>query len=209
MAKRLNNKEQNITATNVIKKFINDNGVEIMNQMIKVQGSLGEFEVSKQTLVNISKWALNGNSDEEIRSNLELSPKQWQTLVSICPILLLIMGHSRALADIVVAGTLFETAVGGKKIKKQMPVKVKEYNECGRVIGEHYETYEYEEELPPNALLLKFLAENKLSEKFGKVKLDNDKQYKEIIDNMTEEERKLFENSNVISLGDNNDKEKS
>lgn len=198
MAKRLNTKNQNITASNIIKKYVDDSSVEIVNQMIKVQGSLGEFEVSKQTLVNVSKWALNGSSDDEIRQNLELSPKQWQTLVAICPTLLLIMGHSRALADVVIAGTLFETAVGGKKIRKQIPVRVRDYNENGKIIGEHYETYEYEEELPPNALLLKFLAENKLSEKFGKVKVDNDKEYKNIIDNMTEEERKLFENSKDI-----------
>ena len=41
------------------------------------------------------------------------------------------------------------------------------------MVGEHLEKV-VEEELPPNPLLLKFLAEHKLSEKFGKDKNDKD-----------------------------------
>lgn len=182
-------------AQQIMNKYAENTDYEVINKIIKVSGKLDNFEVSKTMLINISKWALNGESDEEIRQNLDLTMTQWKTLITVCPSLLMIMEHSRSLADVVIAGSLYETAIGGKKIKKQMPVKVKDYNEQGRVIGEHYETYEYEEELEPNAYLLKYLAEHKLSEKFGDKKIDNTREYKDIVESMSVEDEKLFSKS--------------
>ena len=71
-------------------------------------------------------------------------------------------------------------------------MKIKEY-EDGRVVGEHIEYAEYDEVQPSNPYLLKYLAENKLSENFGKVKIDNSKEHREVIDAMTEEELKTIE----------------
>ena len=92
----------------------------------------------------------------------------------------------------VVGGTLFQTAIGGKKVKKKIPMKVHDYNEYGKVIGEHYQMVEVEEETQPNPYLLKFLAEHKLSEKFGDSKKDSSEEHREVIDAMTEEEIKLL-----------------
>ena len=108
------------------------------------------------------------------------------------------MQHSQAYADIVVAGSLYQTAIGGHTIKRKMPIKIKEY-EDGRVVGEHVEIVEYDEVQKPNPDLLRYLAEHKLSENFGKVKVDNTKQHREIVEAMSEEAAEL------ILSGEDND----
>ena len=75
----------------------------------------------------------------------------------------------------------------GKIIKKKVPMKVRDYVE-GKIVGEHYEYVEVEEETQPNPYLLKFLAENKLSEKCGGSKKDSADEHREVIENMTEDE---------------------
>ena len=151
-----------------------------------------KLDVSKKTLMNIGKWCLDGKSEFEIRQNLELTIQEWNYLLKTCPAIVVVMQHSMAYAEMVVGGTLFQTAIGGKKVKKKIPLKVHEYNEYGKVCGEHYEMVEVEEETQPNPYLLKFLAENKLSEQFGNKKTDNSKEYKDIIDTMTEDEIKAI-----------------
>lgn len=172
--------------------------LDITNQVIEMSGELGTFELSKKTLNNIAKWALDGKSQFEIAQNLELSKKEWDYLVKICPVILLVMQHSQAYADIVVAGSLYQTAIGGHTIKRKTPIKIKEY-EDGKVVGEHVEIVEYDEVQKPNPDLLRYLAEHKLSENFGKVKVDNTKQHREIVEAMTDEAAEL------ILSGEDND----
>lgn len=168
-----------------------------INTILANSDQIDNFSISKKTLMNIAEWALDGKSQFEIAHNLELTPLEWQYLIGVCPAILLVMQHSRAYADIVVAGTLFQTAIGGQKIKKKVPMKVKDYtvDDKGRsiVIGEHYEIVEIEETTPANPYLLKWLAEHKLSEQFGKEAKDNSAEHRGIIDAMTEEERRAFE----------------
>ena len=152
------------------------------------EAKIDKIDISKKTLLNIGKWVLDGKSEFEIRQNLELTMSEWQYLIKTCPAILVVMQHSTAYADIIVGGTLLQTAIGGKIIKKKVPMKVHDYNENGKIIGEHYEMIEVEEESQPNPMLLKFLAENKLSEKFGGKQVDNSKEYKDVIDAMTEDQ---------------------
>lgn len=166
--------------------------INLVNQLLS-QTELKDFEMNKSTITNIAEWCLNGNSDTEIRQKLSLNKHQWAILVTVCPTLLIVMKDSRALADVVIVGSLFQTAIGGKRIKKQQPMRVKEYNEKGMVCGEHYEIVEYEEELPPNPLLLKFLAEHKMSEKLGDNPQNNESNYKKMVDSLSPEERALIE----------------
>lgn len=170
---------------------------EQINKVIESNEMLENFSISKKTLMNIGSWALDGKSQFEIARNLELTPNEWKYLCKICPTILLVMQHSQAYADIVVAGTLYQTAIGGHKIRKSMPMKIKEYgvDEKGRsiVVGEHVEIIEYDEVQPSNPYLLKYLAEHKLSEQFGDKKTDNSGEHREVIDNMSDEERKVFE----------------
>lgn len=177
----------------IVNKYKDVVDISFVNQIIEQSGELNDFEMNKSTIMNISEWALNGKSDDEIRQSLSLSKKQWDVLVHICPVLLLVMRDSRAMADMVIAGSLFQTAIGGKRIKRQVAKSVKEYDENGRVCGEHLETIELEEELPPNPILLKFLAENKLSEKFGNKKSDTNSEFAKILDEMTPEQIALIE----------------
>ena len=172
--------------------------LDITNQVIEMSGELGTFELSKKTLNNIAKWALDGKSQFEIMQNLELSKKEWDYLIKICPVILLVMQHSQAYADIVVAGSLYQTAIGGHTIKRKTPIKIKEY-EDGKVVGEHVEIVEYDEVQKPNPDLLRYLAEHKLSENFGKVKVDNTKQHREIVEAMTDE------TADLILSGEDND----
>ena len=166
--------------------------IDITNQVIDLSGEIETFHLTKKTLNNIAKWALDGKSQFEIQQNLELNDKEWKYLIKVCPAIILVMQHSQAYADLVVAGTLYQTAIGGHTIHKKVPIKIKEYDN-GRVIGEHIEYAEYDEVQPPNPLLLKYLAENKLSENFGKSKTDNSKEHREIVDVMSEEELKIIE----------------
>ena len=172
--------------------------INLTNQLLGMSEDLEKFQLTKTTLNNIAKWALDGKSQMEIAKNLELSKKEWLYLLKVCPAILLVMQHSQAYADIVVAGTLYQTAIGGHTIKKKIPMKVKDFDN-GRVVGEHIEVVEIDEVQPANPYLLKYLAENKLSEQFGKVKMDNSKEHREVIDVMSDEELKLVE-----QLGKNN-----
>lgn len=165
--------------------------LESVNSALDNAG-ITKLDVSKKTLMNIGKWCLDGKSEFEIRQNLELTLQEWNYLLKTCPAIVVVMQHSMAYAEMVIGGTLFQTAIGGKKVKKKIPLKVHEYNEYGKVCGEHYEMVEVEEETQPNPYLLKFLAENKLSEQFGNKKTDNSKEYKDIIDTMTEDEIKAI-----------------
>lgn len=168
--------------------------LDSVNVALKSKG-IETLTLSKKTLVNIGKWALDGKSEFEIRQNLELTNQEWAYLLKTCPALVVILQHSTAYADIIVGGTLLQTAIGGKMIKKKVPIKIKEYVE-GRVVGEHVEMIEVEEETQPNPMLLKYIAENKLSEKFGGKQVDNSKEYKDVIDAMTDEQIKIIEEMN-------------
>ena len=184
------------TVKDIVKNYKDTIDIDFVNEIIEQNGELGDFEMNKSTLMNISEWALDGNSDDEIRKKLALTPKQWQLLVAICPILLLVMRDSRAVADVVIAGSLFQTAIGGKKIRKTVAKNVTEYDERGKPCGQHLETIELWEELPPNPQLLMFLATHKLSEKFGDKQVDNSEHLKRVAENLTPEQMALIEQMN-------------
>lgn len=178
-----------------LKKITDTVNIELTNKVLNMSEEIKDFKLTEKTLNNIAKWALDGKSQFEIAQNLELSKKEWDYLLKVCPSILLVMQHSQAYADIVIAGSLYQTAIGGHTIHKKAPIKIKEYDN-GRVVGEHIEYAEWDEVQPSNPYLLKYLAENKLSENFGKVKVDNSKEHREVIDAMTEEELKTIESLN-------------
>jgi len=180
------------TTLDPIKELAKSVDIKTVNALLS-NTELKDFEMNKSTIINIAEWCLNGESDTEIRKRLDLNKHQWAILVTICPTLLIIMKDSRALADIVLAGSLFQTAVGGKRIKKQVPVKYKVYDENGKVEREDYKIVEIEEELPPNPLLLKYLAEHKLSEKLGENSNNKDNDYKKLVDSLKPEELAVIE----------------
>lgn len=173
-------------------QLIKSADIDFINKMIE-KSDIGDFAMSKSTLANIAGWSLNGESDAEIRKHLDLNKHQWAILCTICPTMLMVMQHSRAMADLIVAGSLFQTAIGGKRIKKQVPVKYKKYDENGRPYEEDYKIIEIEEELPPNPMLLKFLAENKLGEQFGDKKGVDDKKIKDFVESLTPEDKALLD----------------
>ena len=178
-----------------LKKITDTVNIELTNKVLNLSDEIKDFQLTEKTLNNIAKWALDGKSQFEIAQNLELSKKEWAYLCNVCPSILLVMQHSQAYADIVIAGSLYQTAIGGHTIHKKVPIKIKDYDN-GIVIGEHIEYAEWDEIQPSNPYLLKYLAENKLSENFGKVKTDNSKEHREVIDAMTEEELKTIESLN-------------
>ena len=97
---------------------------EVVNKVL--ESKIKDFNISKKTLENIATWCLNGEDEEKVRANLELTKREWNVLLATCPEIVEIMQDSYLVADIVVAGTLYQTAIGGRKIKKQVPLKVKE-----------------------------------------------------------------------------------
>ena len=167
--------------------------IDITNQVLDLSNQIEKFHLTKKTLNNIAKWALDGKSQFEIAQNLELSDKEWKYLIKVCPAIILVMQHSQAYADVVVAGTLYQTAIGGNTIHKRMPMKIKEYNEYGKCIGEHVEIIEYDDIQEPNPYLLKYLAEHKMSEQFGDKVTNNSQEHREVIDIMSDEQLKIIE----------------
>ena len=169
-----------------IKELAKSVDTNLVNQLLE-QTDLNDFEMTKATIENIAEWCLNGNSDTEIRQKLSLNKHQWGVLVACCPTLLVVMQQSRSLAEVVLAGSLFQRAVGGKIVKKQTVVKKKIY-EDGKVVGEENEIVWLQEELPPEPSLLKFLAEKKLNEKLGENANKTTENYKNVVNNLTDEE---------------------
>ena len=174
-------------ALDPIKELANSVDMKLVNDCL-AQTDLKDFEMTKQTILNISEWCLNGNSEREIAKKLSLNTHQWNVLCSVCPTLLIVMERSKQLAEVVLAGSLYQRAIGGKIIKKQQLVRIHEYDENGKICGEHYETMWVQEELPPEPSLLKFLAEKKLNEKLGENANKDTSSHREIIDNMSEED---------------------
>lgn len=170
-----------------LQKITDTIDIDELNKTIEIDGNFHDLIITKKTLKNIAEWALDGKSQFEIAQNLELTSLEWEYLLKVCPSIMIVMQHSTAYADLVVAGTLYQTAIGGQKIKKKVPLKIREYDN-GRVIGEHYEMVEIEEITQPNPNLLKYLAEHKLSEQFGDKKVDSSEEHRKIIDAMTEDE---------------------
>ena len=183
MARKKN--EQLSQIENDIKVISDSIDYDFTNQLIDKSSLMKGFELSKKTITNIGRWALDGKSELDIRNNLELSKKEWEYLCSVCPSIVYVMKRSYSFADLIVAGTLYQVGVGGYTIKKKMPMKIKEY-ENGRVVSEHIEIVEYDEMQPPNPNVLKYLAEHKLSEKFGEKQVDNSKEHREIIEVLDE-----------------------
>lgn len=181
-----------------LEKITDTVDIDFTNEIISMSGEeYQKLRITKNTLQNIAKWALDGKSQLEIAHNLELSKQEWNYLCKVCPAILFVMQRSQAYADIVVAGTLYQTAIGGHKIHKTMPMKIKKYDR-GRVVSEEVQIVEYDEVQAPNPDLLKFLATHKLSETFGKTQIDNTKEHREVVESMSEEEIKAIQSK----LGD-------
>ncbi len=187
------------------KEILENNPVDTKTVNEVITGKIKNFSLSKKTLENIATWCLNGEDEEKIKANLELTNKEWIILINACPEIIEIMQDSYLVADIVVAGTLYQTAIGGRKIKKQVPLKIKDYDDNGKVIRERYEIYTLEEELPPNGFLLKFLAENKMSDNFSsKNHNDRAKDYSKYITSMTDEEKQAIMLAKKGEVSENN-----
>ena len=163
--------------------------IDLKSLNIQLKGKVNNLILTEKTLENIAKWALDGKSQTEIRNNLELTEYEWEYLKMTCPTMLLLMSKTTAYADIVIAGTLVQTAIGGQEYEEETPIKVKDYDN-GRCIGEHIEIIKVRKKTQPVPDLLKFLSIHKLSENFSDKPKSNNNEHQEIIDNMNEEEEK-------------------
>lgn len=193
MPKKANNNPKN-KIKKQLEQITDTIDLEDINDKLKEEG-IETLTITRKTLLNIGKWFLDGKSQFEVQQNLELSYAEWQYLLKVCPQVVTIMQHSTVYADMIVGASLLQTAIGGKIIKKKVPVKMHKYQVIdGKsiVVGEYIETIEVEEETQPNANLLKYLAEHKLSEQFGDNKRDLTQEHRQVIDALTEEELKAI-----------------
>ena len=194
MARKKSNNEVAVeTVMNKYGGYFDYDAINHSISLINKEDSKDIPNLSKQIVKNIAEWSLNGDDKEQIAEKLEITPKQFDTLCSICPVLIMVMQQSKELANIIITGSLYQTAIGGQIVREQQIVKHYEYNFQGKIIGESVEKVWVEKELPPNAMLLKFIAEKKLSEKFGDDKVDKDKVVTTAIADMTKEELENFE----------------
>ena len=182
-------KKQN--ALTQIKDLVDTVDIESVNVALK-SADISSLSLTKKTLMNIAKWVLDGKSWFEIRQNLELSQKEWDFLVLNCPALVQVMSHSQAYAEMVLGATAYQVAIGGKIIKRKMPMKIKDYVD-GKVVGEHIEVVEYDETMPPNPYMLKIMLEKKLVENFGTKQKDTTKEMRNVVDTLSEDEIKAID----------------
>jgi 6-pyruvoyl-tetrahydropterin synthase len=164
--------------------------IDLKTLNIQLKGEVNNFIMTEKTLENIAKWALDGKSQTEIRNNLELTEYEWEYLKNVCPAMLLVMSKSTSYADMVIAGTLFQTAVGNQEYEVEELVKIKDYNDDGKCIGEHIEHHTKKVRTQPNPDLLKFLSIHKLSENFSEKPKTDSKEYKDVIATMSDDEKK-------------------
>lgn len=169
--------------------------IDLKSLNIQLEGKVNNLILTEKTLENIAKWALDGKSQTEIRNNLELTEYEWEYLKMTCPTMLLLMSKTTAYADIVIAGTLVQTAIGGQEYEEETPIKVKDY-ECGRCIGEHIEIIKVRKKTQPVPDLLKFLSIHKLSENFSDKPKTSSKEYRDIVNNLSEEEKQAIKDAN-------------
>ena len=193
MPKKANNNPKN-KIKKQLEQITDTIDMQDINDKLKEEG-IETLTITRKTLLNIGKWFLDGKSQFEVQQNLELSYAEWQYLLKICPQVVTIMQHSTVYADMIVGASLLQTAIGGKIIKKKVPIKMHKYQVIdGKsiVVGEYVEMVEVEEETQPNANLLRYLAEHKLSEQFGDNKRDLTQEHRQVIDALTEEELKAI-----------------
>lgn len=169
--------------------------IDLKSLNIQLEGKVNNLILTEKTLENIAKWALDGKSQTEIRNNLELTEYEWEYLKNVCPAMLLVMSKSTSYADMVIAGTLFQTAVGNQEYEVEELVKIKDYDN-GRCIGEHIEHHTRKVKTQPNPDLLKFLSIHKLSENFSDKPKTSSKEYRDIVNNLSEEERQAIKDAN-------------
>lgn len=169
--------------------------IDLKSLNIQLEGKVNNLILTEKTLENIAKWALDGKSQTEIRNNLELTEYEWEYLKITCPTMLLLMSKTTAYADVVVAGTLLQTAIGGQEYEVEELVKIKDYDN-GRCIGEHIERHTRKVKTQPNPDLLKFLSIHKLSENFSDKPKTSSKEYRDIVNNLSEEERQAIKDAN-------------
>ena len=62
---------------NELKAITDTVDIDLTNQVLDMSGNMEDFKLTKKTLTNIAKWALDGKSQFEIAQNLELSKKEW------------------------------------------------------------------------------------------------------------------------------------
>lgn len=168
--------------------------IDLKSLNIQLDGKVNNLILTEKTLENIAKWALDGKSQTEIRNNLELTEYEWEYLKMTCPTMLLLMSKTTAYADIVIAGTLVQTAIGGVEYEEPTPIKVKLY-ENGKCVGEDVKIIKLPKKTQPNPDLLKFLSIHKLSENFSDKPKTSSKEYREIVDNLSEEERQAIKDA--------------
>lgn len=194
MAKRKSNTQVAVeTVMNKYGGYFDYDNINHTIELINKEDSKDLPKLSKQIVQNIAEWSLNGETKSRIAERLEMTPKQFDTLCAICPTLVMVMQNGRELANVIIAGSLYQTAIGGQIVRKQQVVKSYEYNENGKIVGEKIEKVWVEEELPPNPILLKFIAEKQMSEKFGNENTDQNKIVEGTIKNMSAEELEHFE----------------
>jgi 6-pyruvoyl-tetrahydropterin synthase len=163
--------------------------IDLKSLNIQLEGKVNNLILTEKTLENIAKWALDGKSQTEIRNNLELTEYEWEYLKMTCPTMLLLMSKTTAYADVVIAGTLVQTAIGGVEYEEPTPIKIKLY-ENGRCVGEDVKIIKVPKKTQPNPDLLKFLSIHKLSENFSEKPKTDSKEYKDVIATMSDDEKK-------------------
>jgi hypothetical protein len=147
-------------------------------------------EEIKGTIRNIFNWSSEGKSEKEISQYLNMDLRDFKSLCKQYPIFLGAMSKGKAMAKMMVSASMYELAIGGKKIKKLVPVTTCEYNENGKMISKTTTYANVETELPPDFNAQKYILSRKDPKNWGDdVVIEEEKIYKKQIEPLTSEDK--------------------
>lgn len=137
------------------------------------QEMLEEFsdsELNKQTLKNIFDWACDGKSDKEIAKFMSLTKKEFEEMKAKYPEIIGVMAKGEVYANTQLALSMYELAVGGKTMYKQVLATETIYDDYGKKVKTVQKPITIKYQLEPNFYAQKFLMEHKEPKTFGSEK---------------------------------------
>ena len=147
------------------------------------------MRITRKTLENIIRWSIGGASNQDIIKNLELTEKEYKTLISISPSFVYCLQKGEELAKIYLVSNAWQIAVGGRVCHKQVLQTVREYNEDGKIERSYQEPIDITYELPPDTKMSIYLLSHHIPQKYGdKIQDMENGRIKEFVDNLSDDD---------------------
>lgn len=175
-------KREEVVKDRVVKNKVNELIDNIGYEQLQVEASI---------VHNIARWVSSGMTDRDsLAYSLKITRKELDSWCVKYPEVIGAISIGEKVLNMKVGLTLGQIALGGYRTKKQIPIRLSEYNEYGRKIRDYVEVVTVEEETPPNFNAIKYILDNKESFDWGtkkEMQREEEKQ-KKIIETLSQED---------------------